>query len=470
MDNCSQEMRHAAQTAAGDERGSAILYYVMIIFAILAIASPLLLRNAGESQTYNIAAQNEKIAYAMAAGGIESFISHLNQVPAGLTTTEQRLAYVNQFFEQTPPIQYTTPEGIPVIYSIAKSGPTSDGKLTVTSKAVAGSGRMKRSKELVYEIDAAVNGGSGGTYITLDPNERLPSTESKIYVGGTHNISNRPVTEVSDLPAAIGTAIDTLSQTYRQEVSHYEAMAVTCVCSTNAAIQSAINSSSQNPVVLHITGDLSTGQNFNPTWGNASKPVVLIFDHLFLSKGGNVTIYGSLFVKGDLDADSSSGNFGLNVYRVNGQFGDLYVLGKLESKNNNNLSISDTFFAGSFSAQNTLNLHASTAVIEDTVNIHNNMNLTVDQNLLAGNVHVHTNGNVTVRAGDFLVEQDLISGNNMNINTGGSIGVGGNLNAGNGSSFNTGNGGTTAVIVGDPSSGGGGGGSQPAGAWNPVRK
>jgi hypothetical protein len=443
-----------------NEQGAATLTYVMMIFAVLIILSPVILMTATTSSDNTIRRNNEKIANYLATSGMETFIAYLDTYNARSANScdKDRDCFLNKYsgFVENE-VSISLPEGTSASYKLQKIGPVN--KLyTITISTSAGTGKFRVTPApLIYKItaDSAV-----GTTIDTSNRTDVPPGTNEIYIQGTATGVPNTVEKKTDtgLNSAIAKAIDEYTITVTKAVNDYDNEAVACVCSNESAITSAINNSTRNPVILKITSSNVTMAANSPPWGTASKPVVLIFNNLTLNGTSSLNITGELIVKNNVSINGSSS---VSVNQAGSNYGNLYILRAFTANTFGAIQVSKTLYAESISLAGGTYLKAGQLII-DKIYARSGAGYTASSSdILAGSINVSGLG-ALVAVGDIFVEQNYTSSGNNGLIAGGRVAVGGDFTDSGYSVIYTG-GGKTSLVLG---SNGGSGGSGTK--WNPT--
>ncbi|WP_017726711.1 hypothetical protein [Halalkalibacterium ligniniphilum] len=206
-------------------------------------------------------------------------------------------------------------------------------------------------------------------------------------------------------------------------------------------IQEKIMSSDGSPIFY--AGSLTINSNINRiTFGSPDQPVTLVFDDFTINRNNlDLNIYGNLMITNNLVFNNQVAyNDSITPSQSNLLVGNLVVV----NGNNSTISLQDTFYAGSYAGHNNSSIEARRFILDGELQLHNNSELKIEEDIVLGQLTVHNNGEISAQSGDFFVAGDLTANNNLFIEAGGTIAVGGNLNVrGNNRIGYTSGGGTT---------------------------
>lgn len=427
-----------------DERGGVLIYVLMISIVMVAMI-PMVLSLTTNTALSDQVSRNEKLATHLATGGIESFIKYLDNYTSG-----DREDYLDSFTGFVTNKQFKTPEGVDINYTLSRSA-LEDNLYDITASATVGTGRTKRTKEIVYRINASM-GAPVLTKPLVDPDDRTDQIlKDGIYLDDTGHDSGVPVTvkKETGLQAAISKAISDVHYSVSDVLSDYDSLTASCGCSTIDQVNSFINYNSSSLQVLRVSNAVHVDGTMNFTWGSSTKPVIVIFEKpVYFKNGGSMTVYGDLIF---MERFESDGGFGTNVNSVNGSYGNVYAMNNFYVKNGGNFNASGMFYADSINNQNNGIFSTSKMVVKNTMYTKNNLTVNISSggtDLLLGSLSMGQNSTLSVPSGDILVENNIQASqnelNNTVISAGGNIGVGGSITLKNNNTVKTG-GGTTSL-------------------------
>lgn len=448
-----------------NERGASSLTYVLMIFMVLAIITPVIMTTTTSSALDIKRSNNAKIVNYLAASGMEAFISYLDAYKN--ITNVTRDDYLAAFPMGAKTLR--SPEGNSINYELIIGTKQADDSILVTSRATTASPNL--IKEINYTITS--KGVSSGTTITTDPTKRVsvPASTNKIYVDGA--ITGAPesfaINKDSNLSLAIQTTLNTYKSTVNSAVTNYESQAVVCNCTNEIDITNAINASSANPVILKINNDIDIyTYNTSLSWGTSQKPVILIFKKLTFSNKTTLVLNGDLIVKNDFTITGYESSVRVNKAGNPVLYGNLYTQGAFVGNNKIAVNVANIQYSDSMNIIGyETTLVANKLITAGSFLATNKIYLTATTDIIAKSMTLSGYETSITSTGDLLVQNDFISNNKSSLNSGGNIAVGGSFtNYGYQSSINSG-GGTTTLIVNNSGSGSGGGGSGGNIGWNP---
>lgn len=483
---------------ANNERGAAALTYVFMLVFVLAAAVPVVLMLLSNSAASLQAYRNGKLAERLALGGMESLFAYLRAYPedGGVARTDWLEDYPG-FVERS----YRTPENVPVRYR-AEIASEYQGNYIVRVEAEAGAGAAKRRKTVEYMFTPAGPGGLTDPRIVTDDSQRVvvPPGGGFLYVGGSYHepsIINADPTSLENLPAIIGTAIDYYK---RRAYDDYEewidtwlpaAQPVSCNPNGNCHQDSVWEGWAANlpdPPVLAIPSanyyaaiDVTFGSPANPvvlilenrpTFNNLKLTVygTVIFPQGLVSSGIDLTVYGNVVFGEGISPTTA---FNVTTRKLNGEGGNMYVLGAFTPTNAPNLDIAGDFYADSVRLSNASRISAGGKIIVGgELRLQNSMfRFSAGQDILAGSLYTCCTNRLDA-GGDILIEGSIERQNPIRLSAGGSIGVGGDIAEApwHPVTVETGGGTTSLIVPSGPDGGGGSGGpGGGTGGWNPVR-
>lgn len=448
------------KTYLNNERGAAVLLYILMASLILVIFAPVMFMMSSSATAANKRDMLDKSANLMAIGVLESLIAYLNAYSSG-DRPGYFIAYPG-WGQKT----FQSPDGTTIHVELLQPAVTNNSAI-VYAKVSATSGNMTRTKSLGYAF--IVSNGTPSQTIDTTNVIYVPTTSTSIYTQADASQNNLPpgvqATTNQTLDAAITGQLSQLSNAVINQIATYT-NSVNTVCSncTNASqISNAIANSTSNPVIVKAT-NVAIGSE--TTFGSPTKPVVLVLDSL--KAGSDITVYGDIIVLGDFDSDN---NFNLTAKSVNGLYGNILVKGKANVLNNGILKADNTFYADSMIVENNADVKAKQMIINHAVSVSNNASLVANNPdnanptlIIAGSVTADNNSSIS-SVGDIYVA-DTLNVAKGTITAVGSIAAE-EVQIGNGSTVSIGGGYTTLQIV---TTSTGGGGTTTGSAWggNPL--
>ncbi|TBL80231.1 hypothetical protein [Paenibacillus thalictri] len=482
-----------------NERGGVFLYVIFII-TLLMIFVPVLLQMTSTTSYANKMTENDKRVTDLALSGMESFLAYLKTYnPSGSVT---RKAFLSAYGGGSGSVgagwgakTFATPEGVSVTFSqkLVKKDTTVEIALPLTTdddyevliSATAGG----RSKNIRFQVSAK----DGSTSVPIDPEHKVAITGNKVLYGGsiTMNTSNGSNANFATQNTTIANAVDWyINDTKAKVISQISAFksspyAITCTGCSVDQIQTQIDNSSRNPVIIIRPGTLDLA-NKTTTFGYApgtsnypnGKAVILITESLNLNNSG-LTVYGNLILN---TTNTGIGNpYSQNVSSFaikqvkdtsgNDVYGNFWSLGDV-SLNQGTLNVANQIYMKSFTGINNLTINAKDMTVEGalTLNTSTAMNI-VPGEFTAGSVLIPNNATLNITGGDIFVKGNFEARTQAYVNAGGYFAVGGsiviqNMQNNPGQYIKAGQGGMTALQNGTSTGGGGSTSSD----WNPIRK
>lgn len=177
------------------------------------------------------------------------------------------------------------------------------------------------------------------------PAEQNKIAGDKVLMSGTMiNVhSAPPYTYVNGLREEISRHINEQVASITQQIQQYNQVAVSVNGSDVAAIGQKIVSDTRSPAVIKA-GQLNLESSV--TFGSPDKPVILIVDGINSNQNLTITVYGSLILRGGLNANAP-----LNVQIMNSSKaaldGNLWVQGAFQLNNNLKFHVDNELYAGS---------------------------------------------------------------------------------------------------------------------------
>jgi hypothetical protein len=476
-----------------NERGN-VLTYVLLILLVLMITTPVILASSSTNQLANKQTEYEKKATDLAVSGIEAFITYLTNYDI-YGNGMDRITYFNMYgggsgskglgwFPQT----ITTPEGVVTTYEQYVEDASTNNKIeipiltdnvyNVIFKATVNN--SVHSKLIKFQL-SAFNAIPTPTSTHIEPGQTIPiPTGVGILYGEGSNVSSG---QNSTLLPAITNYMSSIKSSATSAIDDYLNMTktpglITCISCTISQVQTNINASTTNPVVIYVPGTLSV--NSNVTLGSSTKPVILIADNYSLDKA-DLIVYGSLIANKTSANPTTTGNItgsnknDITVYNGTGStYGDFLTEGSIVTGTQTTFTIANSIYAGSLTFTNGGTVTAKQMTIDGTLQIETNATLNISNgNLSSGNIYVKNNADFTVSSGDIFVAGDFTSNTQLELSTGGIIAVAGEIDFQSNSTITTGTSKppvtslqlSTATASTSPTAT-----QTPPPNWNPVRK
>ncbi|NQX48221.1 hypothetical protein HQN87_23110 [Paenibacillus tritici] len=308
--------------------------------------------------------------------------------------------------------------------TVKKTVAVEDGRLTVSQ--LKGSGIETALNSLEISLVKMY------TPTLIPPQIRLPFEPNKvagdkvILSGSMTNIHNAPpFIRVNGLQGEISRHIREQIESIDQQIQQYSKNAVPVGNADIETIQRSIHSSDKKPAIIS-TGHLNLESSV--TFGSVDQPVILIADGINTNRNLNITVYGSLILRGGLNANTQ-----LNINILNpGQgtdLGDLWAKGAVHLNNNSNVHVDHELFAGSLIYNNgTLELAAKRILVEGNMNINTSVTMNIEEEMSVGEiVSNNSQADLNITQGDLFVRDNVSVNNHLNITTGGLFAVGGNM-------------------------------------------
>lgn len=253
----------------------------------------------------------------------------------------------------------------------------------------------------------------------------------KVIISGNQSNAHQVLSsiKVSGLKDTISTYLDAHLQSLQKILQTAEQQAVSCPGCDAQGLATAIANSSESVVFLK-TGSLNLDSSIN--LGSAEKPVFLVVDGINTNRNVSITLFGAMVVKGNIN-----GNTNLTVtikdpdssLMIGG--GSLWVKGKMHLDNDSSVLVDGDFAAGDLIYNNgTINVGANRLLVQNSLHINTKVYMAIDDEMLVGSlVSNNQAATIAVLSGDFFVRDDMQVNNQLQIETGGVMAVGGNVNS-----------------------------------------
>ncbi|MFC4597671.1 fibronectin type III domain-containing protein [Cohnella hongkongensis] len=301
-----------------------------------------------------------------------------------------------------------------------------DGRLTLKGDPVSPSAFI-HTVEITKIVP--VNRSTSLPYIGL-PAELNNVPGDKVILSGSQRNEHNAISSVrvKELGQAIDNYMNEQIFVMEQRIAAMEQQAKSCADCKASDLESAILGSSSEYVVMkagHLNLDASA------TFGSPSKPVFLILDGLNTNRNLTLTVYGTLVVKGNLNANT---NLTLSLNAPDQQSagkGDMWIGGTLHLNNDSVVRAAGDMAAGSLIYNNgQLNVQADRLLVVDNMHINTKVDMTIRQEMLIGSlVSNNQTANINVSIGDAFIRDDIHVNNHLNIQTGGVVAIGGSITA-----------------------------------------
>lgn len=262
---------------------------------------------------------------------------------------------------------------------------------------------------------------------------------NKVLLSGSMtNVHNAPpFIHINGLQGEISKHLKEQAEATEQDIQKYIQSAVSTGSTDIMAIQESIRSIGKKPAVV-TTGQLNLESSV--TFGSEEQPVILIADGINSNQNLNITVYGSLILRGGLNANAQ-----LNINVINpkkeSNLGNLWVKGTVHLNNNSNVHVDNELLAGSLTYNNgSLDLEAKRILVEGNMNINTYVTMNIEEEMSVGEiVSNNSKAELNVTKGDLFVRDNVSVNNHLSINTGGLFAVGGNVVANQRPIIHTGN-------------------------------
>lgn len=313
------------------------------------------------------------------------------------------------------------------VHTVKQSIYVYDGRLTLTFGDQPATATALRVVQ-VLKLDEPEKRKPAAPQISLPPEARTSSGNKLLLSGQPTNIYNTPeYIRVAGLDAAIGGHLESKWQEMEDQLSSLQAQAVFGGHDV-PAIQSTIAGSVGAPVVIR-SGQLNLDSS--AVFGSPERPVFLIVDGINTNQKLSVTVYGSLFVRQNLNANTE---LTLKMLPSNLQLekeGNIWVGGSLHLNQNSTVQASGQLAAGSLVYNNgTLQVSANTILVKGNLNINTRVDMSAQEEITVGElVSNNETANLVVTRGDFFIKNNVSVNNHLRIAAGGWIAMGGNLTA-----------------------------------------
>ncbi|MFC4305228.1 fibronectin type III domain-containing protein [Cohnella boryungensis] len=302
-----------------------------------------------------------------------------------------------------------------------------DGRLTLKGDQASPSAFIHT---IEITKDVLANRPTPLPYIGLPAEINKVPGDKIILSGSQRNEHNAiPSVRVKELGQAIDNYMNEQISVMEQRIATMEQQAESCAGCNASDLESAILRSPNEYVVMkagHLNLDASA------TFGSPSKPVFLILDGLNTNRNLTLTVYGTLAVKGNLNANT---NLTLHLNAPDqpaaAEKGDIWVGGSLHLNNNSAVRVAGDFIAGSLIYNNgQLNVQADRLLVADSMHINTQVDMTIAQEMLVGSlVSNNQTANIRVSTGDVFIRDDIHVNNHLSIQTGGVVAIGGSITA-----------------------------------------
>lgn len=301
-----------------------------------------------------------------------------------------------------------------------------DGKLTLSV------GDSSATTALQY-IEISPGLSAKAVRQMISPRIALPAegneieSDQVILSGIQRNEHNRvPAIHVPGVQSVIQSYMSSQLAKLQAKWAPYEQNATTVSSDANALVN-AINSSSE-PEVMIRTGQLNLDKSV--TFGSPAHPVFLVTGGINTNQNITITVYGTLIVKGEFNANTGVQMVILPPDQTQFAPGaNLRVTGTVHLNNNSSLKVADELVVGSLIFNNgDLGINASRLIVENSLHINTKVDMNIEKEMLVGDlVSNNSTANIRVASGDFFVSKDVSVNNHLNIITSGVWAIGGDI-------------------------------------------
>ncbi|GIO14795.1 hypothetical protein J19TS2_43500 [Cohnella xylanilytica] len=270
----------------------------------------------------------------------------------------------------------------------------------------------------------------------IAPHIGLPAEENKvpsnhiILSGNQNNEHNAvPTIPVPGLGSEISRYMNENLENLMRQWEPYKEKAISCTGCSASDIASAIADNHDTPVAIRA-GHLNLDSDV--TFGSPTNPVFLTTDGINTNKALTLTIYGSLLVQGNFNAnngvkirviapDNPSDSVGSN----------LRVSGTMHLNSDSELNVDGDLVAGSLIYNNgRLSIDVQRAIVENSMHINTKVDMSIKEEFIVGDlVSNNDEASIHVQSGDFFIQGDVHVNNHLEVQTGGVWAVGGNITA-----------------------------------------
>lgn len=300
----------------------------------------------------------------------------------------------------------------------------SDGRLTLTGGATEGTSlQYIEVRPLAISKREIIPPTIGWP---ADPN----TTEGHlIALGGAQNNEHRavPAIPIPGLKEEIARFMNEQAADKEAAWQSYIEQAANCSGCSPELITRAIDNSHGEAAYIRA-GHLNLNESV--TFGSPEKPVLLVTDGMNTNKALSLTVYGTLIVNGNLNANQG-GDFRIispDQPELTGG-ASLRITGTVHLNSNANMQVDDDLLVGSLTYNNgDLIVSADRLIVENSLHINTRVEMSITEYMAAGElVSNNETANLKVEQGDFFVRGDVHVNNSLNVQTGGVWAIGGNM-------------------------------------------
>lgn len=264
-------------------------------------------------------------------------------------------------------------------------------------------------------------------YIGL-PAEQNKVPGDQIILSGTQNNEHNAVPSilVPGLSKEIRRYLNERLNELEQAWEPYEQQAVSCSGSAEA-IATAIDGSFEPVAAIH-TGQLNLDNSV--TFGSPSRPVFLITNGLNINRAVTITVYGTLIVRGDLNANQGGRIIVQSADDSDAAVkADLRVEGTIHLNQNSVLKVADELVTDNLiynSGQ--LDISAKSLIVENSLHINTKVDMNITEEMIVGNlISNNDKARIIVGQGDLFITNDVHVNNQLDVHTGGVWAIGGSI-------------------------------------------
>lgn len=395
---------------------------------------------AMENQTVTKDTYNGRDSYIRTRGGDQWELSLVRgKYEIAVTVGDAVYSSVNTVFAESTALAENMALAEGAIHTVKQSIYVHDGHLTLTFGDQPASATALRAVQ-VLKLDEPEKGEPAAPQISLPREARTGSGNKLLLSGQSTNIYNTPeYIRVPGLDKAISGHLDSRWQELEGQLASIEGRAVYGGQDV-PGIQAAIARSSGSPAVIRA-GQLNLDSS--AVFGSPDRPVFLIVDGMNTNQKLSITVYGSMFIRQGLNANTE---LTLKALASNLQLeneGHIWVGGSLHLNQNSTVQASGQLAAGNLVYNNgTLQVSAKSIVVKGNLNINTRVDMSAQDEITVGElVSNNETANLLVSQGDFFVKNNVSVNNHLRIAAGGWVAVGGNLTANKQPIIQTGTGG-----------------------------
>ncbi|WP_168121762.1 PA14 domain-containing protein [Paenibacillus sp. HB172176] len=299
-----------------------------------------------------------------------------------------------------------------------------DGRLTLTGGATEGTSlQYIEVRPLVMSKKEIIPPTIGWP---ADPNT---TAGHLLALGGAQNNEHRavPAIPIPGLANEITRFMNEQAADKEAAWQTYIDQAVNCSgCSPEQINQAIANSSGAAAYIRagHLNLDNSA------TFGSQGKPVFLIVDGMNTNQALSLTVYGTLIVNGNLNANQGGDFRIISPDQPEWTGGaSLRIAGTVHLNNDANVEVDDDLLVGALTYNSgDLTVSANRLIVENSLHINTRVAMNIMEYMAVGElVSNNETANLTVEQGDFFVKGNVHVNNSLNVQTGGVWAIGGDL-------------------------------------------